>query len=1391
MATVSMMVLMTLVAIAMLSLSTIEQRSSGGGANEADRMARANARMALMMALGELQKAAGPDQRVTTTASILGDASNAYASGTTAVNGKKHWVGVWDTSKVERDVNGDGVVNDDDKTVDTNGDGEGDEFPPYSPADPDKKGFVRWLVSGNTNNPGDNLDSLTAVGIAPGNDDLVIFKGLNGAGDIDDEGLWPESVKVPKVEVATATPGNSSYYAYWVEDEGVKADLAWNEMPAPNPSDTQYPLGEADPQYIADMARWQASRLSNTAGPDYAAFDYLIKISEGIVENRSPFIEDSEDDIEPENYEVTYPLLGFPTSDVNGDGEITDADNQNPWIAEMKKAMSVADIPLVMNDDDNHSDWLKANRHNMAMNVRGVIADMKEGGLRRDLSLAFEMDGTAESENAGLFNQQTTEFVGNGDTFSSPHLMPGTSLYARHLFRDYGPKSDGTPSAGNAFSDHITLRPPTSYSDPGNNNAWVIVNPSPHTSQERTVVRGPSWWLMRDYANLYKRLKTPSSGSSHALSARAYFPNRSVAEDLVDMHGWNWGAGFTPVNRETDNANVRYAYRPVRASYAPVLLAVNALLSLVYEGGQLKLVVDPFFIVWNPYNTHITADKFAITSKEGFLGGVRFTHHLPAADPKYYGLATGIGSATTFASYAQQSAILSGGSAGINMSYLIDDLTMRPGEVMIFSPPNGADRSGNANVRNDELKLGMNYNATDSGIFFDLFPDATGGNWAPVNVPASESASHSIDAVFNLHGSAWVNKKFMMETSLPVPGTPPNALTTEAAFGDNLSGWEYRTSTGGGRPQPNLNKGSSTPVSFTFSELSSTKTSFGIVSMLNLPTDYIGINSGTQAQVEVFSQMNVTPVIRGLVERFKRHPFNVFTTGPSANGINNLMNKVGIDIDAFGDGSNGFYGKNYGLADGDTHFPLLDIPRAPLHSLVQLSGANIGIRLFEPTNAIGNSWKPPYIPMDSIYLNSATFWNSSDILTMNDVSWQVNDALFDHYYLSGIAPEYTIGTSGYDATGGSLNKTLKRFYGIDPDDPTQTIDPATAQANPALEPHVPSGKTSHDIVTELTPTSTNHEGYQKIAAYSLIKGAFNVNSTSVQAWRAFLQGNKALALESAQGTNDTGTGTPFPLASTTSNTSSNNGWEKFSRLTDDQIWDDNDTPSDLTDDTGLAVEIVNQVKARGPFMSISDFVNRRIAKDADLTAVPNVEDTDPRAYQGAIQEAIEQAGINGDQSTGIRASTSDVIPNYDNFSYYWRYQVHRTWYGRHEDFPYADDDNDPNNWNSNIGNRNCATGVPTEINQANILLPLAPRLSARSDTFKIRAYGEVRDADDNIIATATCEAVVQRLPEYVDTETDENNNEPWDEGSSLNTTNQTYGRRFEIRSFRWLDQSEV
>jgi hypothetical protein len=74
----------------------------------------------------------------------------------------------------------------------------------------------------------------------------------------------------------------------------------------------------------------------------------------------------------------------------------------------------------------------------------------------------------------------------------------------------------------------------------------------------------------------------------------------------------------------------------------------------------------------------------------------------------------------------------------------------------------------------------------------------------------------------------------------------------------------------------------------------------------------------------------------------------------------------------------------------------------------------------------------------------------------------------------------------------------------------------------------------------------------------------------------------------------------------------------------------------------------------------------------------------------------------------------------------------------------------------------------------------------RSDTFTIRAYGEARDAAGKPIAKAWCEAVVQRLPEYVD------NRDPAETPfASLASTNKTFGRRFTIASFRWLTPGEI
>jgi hypothetical protein len=84
----------------------------------------------------------------------------------------------------------------------------------------------------------------------------------------------------------------------------------------------------------------------------------------------------------------------------------------------------------------------------------------------------------------------------------------------------------------------------------------------------------------------------------------------------------------------------------------------------------------------------------------------------------------------------------------------------------------------------------------------------------------------------------------------------------------------------------------------------------------------------------------------------------------------------------------------------------------------------------------------------------------------------------------------------------------------------------------------------------------------------------------------------------------------------------------------------------------------------------------------------------------------------------------------------------------------------------------------------------------RSDTFVIRAYGDARDSNNRITAKVWCEAVVQRMPSFVDPTDAPEKAQPviladGRKESDLSNTNRRFGRRFEIVSFRWMDQDEV
>jgi hypothetical protein len=176
------------------------------------------------------------------------------------------------------------------------------------------------------------------------------------------------------------------------------------------------------------------------------------------------------------------------------------------------------------------------------------------------------------------------------------------------------------------------------------------------------------------------------------------------------------------------------------------------------------------------------------------------------------------------------------------------------------------------------------------------------------------------------------------------------------------------------------------------------------------------------------------------------------------------------------------------------------------------------------------------------------------------------------------------------------------------------------------------------------------------------------------------------------------------------------------------------------------------VRVRGPFLSLAEFVNRQLSENDNL------------ALAGAVQMAINN--LEDDPMAILRNPVNSLSD--DTMSI-------------------ADDKLDGVNYQYPLASEgSSAHGAPSWIRQADVLRPIAPILSARDDTFTIRTYGDARDANGNIVATAWCEAVVKRTRDFCDTADSADSIEP-----PTAPVNITFGRKYQIMSFRWLNQSEV
>lgn len=286
----------------------------------------------------------------------------------------------------------------------------------------------------------------------------------------------------------------------------------------------------------------------------------------------------------------------------------------------------------------------------------------------------------------------------------------------------------------------------------------------------------------------------------------------------------------------------------------------------------------------------------------------------------------------------------------------------------------------------------------------------------------------------------------------------------------------------------------------------------------------------------------------------------------------------------------------------------------------------------------------------------------------------------------------------------------------------------------------------------------------------LISGAFNVNSTSVSAWASLLAA--MLDVEISNQTNEAVPDSPerIPFSRFLNPVSRNfspaagddfedaSAYAGFRKLTLDEV-------------EALAEAIVEQVKLRGPFLSLGEFVNRRL--------VPADRDqTHGLGLSGAIQTAIQNAGLND----AMGAASDDIWIRQAAFQGNWpptsgQPQLNASAFtGMHLE---------------NVEGPRTA-GSPGFLLQSDILARIGSVLTARSDTFTIRAYGDLNQGGTTQ-ARAWVEATVRRMPEFVDAASpaNPNGNSPPDATADLSLVNQMFGRRFEVISFRWLNEEDI
>ncbi|MGN0884114.1 MAG: hypothetical protein ACI4P6_02775 [Candidatus Spyradosoma sp.] len=1430
-----MMALMLLIAISLVSFVYLE--SQIGGYRVKRYQAQANAVCGLRIALAQLQLLAGDDQRVTATADILdqGGTNKSLPSGT-PYKGKRHWTGVWATGGLDKS--------------------DSQKLRDWDYKDPDAKPFLGWLVSGYDSDSGNfspldlpvaksSADSdkgkeivSEAVNAYDVDDDSPELVTLVGAGTLGKKSGWEDDVvKVRRVPLEKRTDFQRSAkgagsFAYWVGDEGVKARV--------NLSDA--------------YAREFDSSLND--------FQRTLRATPQRV-----------------GAEVITGIKSF----------------DDWWSADAKSAgtASAARLPYVLSlgdlaayADEDSADFLKNARalyHDVSFWSRGVFSDVYSGGLKTDLSVAFEMPwfggndgfnkgfrdypqfhGSGEKNGLNLLsyfsvdNNETTKWWleqpseglgyvyefdtkiakrGNSD---GRYLRGPTWDVFRNYYRLYKREVEKRGVRGLKASDDSTWlatgMAPYSYlqGDPRHVRESTSVNVSTGSGQATTQtykgVFSPKWnYAAASWRGGMEYNNSAGHGGDYTnfVDAPTYLTEVSGDPDYKVEQGAVYANTSTGVQKGS-------AVIPQAMRLAPEVLRFSMKFSLIFNQDSAALIAEPLFVLHNPYNVPI--EFFGLGMNVTKFYPFSLLLHREDGGKFWYWKNTYVGYNRTVGADGEYTGntgnlieseymqipfwFFSGNYSGktAHSLYLFagtSSYTGSPNGSIVMQP--GEVKPVFAYSKQYPVKLkvgggGTNNNAGDeiyglANSLGNFEPDPEGGlpgfeipmafakmkNPADLNCDFSISLGHAAPDLWGASGTAAV-AQLESDMLLFYLFYPQSAIGENMKDKDMLTRtWNDPSSSSGWSDQADetlLQNISVSRISLyrynsqRIGNQSSEWVKLGKSFYRESGTGWDGARKQALCVYEVYKGgAEDTPFAGPLLSNSRPWVVDprswnseklVDDNAPSQIGEKPRGNFVnagpgwiaqirtdGIDemdaIEHTGDGQ-AYWGDSTG-ADGQTNVVLYEVPTRPMTSLGQFQSVDCSVLDYEPSYVVANS----YPPIGLKDLSTLFDWpehkgNKPPQQPRADTPFAANLALFDRYFFSGV--------NFGDLDGQQKNVSAFARKLLDDEAANPLANPRVSLIRDRSDPD-----RTDDVVTE------ELKDPNKVARNFLYEGAFNVNSTSVEAWKAQLaslhkqylkiDGDYSEAEDfpivrfmkligkdaGGEGKNNSGVGD--------SDGDEGSGWRWYRSLKDSEL-------------QSLAEKIVEEVRLRGPFMSMADFVNRRYnAKD----------DT---ARSGTLQAAI-------DKTSTINKSMGDAKNTPDSTQ-----------------FP---------NLIPSTGKASKKAGAPGYLTQGDVISSLGAGMTVRSDTFTIRAYGDVFGLSGNAEARAYCEAVVQRLPDWVADEEDEvlesadktifdslqvrknyrsqslGNDEhffeKFERNTQLKAVNRLFGRRFKIVSFRWLTPDEI